>query len=68
MGETAVKISEAVLVPIVGKKAMEYYRSYVAKLTADDVWIVHGTQPNPNRAVIGGNFTVRLSKQVIRWK
>jgi hypothetical protein len=61
--ETAVKIAEAVLVPVYGKKQIESEKPLTAKLK-DDVWTVHGTLHCPDGAELcaGGVAVVEISK------
>jgi len=68
---TAIKIAEAVLVPIYGQKQIESERPFTAKLEKD-VWIVNGTlhctdaNGNPAALCFGGAAVVQLSKQDAR--
>ena len=56
---TAVRIAEAVLVPIYGQAVVDQQRPFKAML-ADSVWIVNGTIP-PNH--VGGVAEVELLKR-----
>jgi len=65
---TAVKIAEAVLVPVFGKKLIESEEPFTAELK-DNVWTVSGTLycPDGKRAVTtghckGGAAVVQVSK------
>jgi NTF2 fold immunity protein of polymorphic toxin system component len=64
---TAVKIAEAVLVPIYGKKQIESEQPFTAKLK-DDVWTVSGTLRCPDgkggmtTQCDGGVAVVQISK------
>lgn len=64
---TAVKIAEAVLVPVYGKKHIESERPFTAKLK-NDVWTVTGTlhcsdgKRGTTTHCFGGVAVVRLSK------
>jgi hypothetical protein len=58
--ETAVKIAEAVLVPVYGQKQVESERPFKATLQGDS-WTVQGTlQCSPN--CMGGTALVEISK------
>jgi NTF2 fold immunity protein len=61
--KTAVKIAEAVLVPVYGQTKMESERPFTAKLT-DDVWTVYGTLhcPDGKAGCRGGAAEVQISK------
>lgn len=56
--KTAIRIAEAVLIPIYGEKEIASERPFKATLK-DGVWTVTGTLP-PN--FMGGTAIVRLSK------
>jgi hypothetical protein len=64
---TAVKIAEAVLTPVYGKKKVEAERPFNAKLE-NGVWTVNGTLHCPDgkggvtTACVGGTAEVKLSK------
>jgi hypothetical protein len=64
---TAVKIAEAVLIPVYGQKQIESERPFVAQLDGD-VWIVSGTLHCPDGKggttsnCVGGVAMVQLSK------
>ena len=65
---TAVKIAEAVLVPIYGKKQIESEQPFTAKLK-DDVWTVSGTLycsdgkgGRTTEPCLGGTAVVQISK------
>lgn len=66
--ETAVKIGEAVLIPVYGKKIVEAEEPFSAKLTAG-VWVVSGTLRCPDghggmtTNCVGGVAVVRISKK-----
>lgn len=66
-GGTAVKIAEAVLIPVYGKKQIESERPFTAKLK-DDVWTVYGTLRCPDGKggttthCAGGVAEVQISK------
>ena len=61
--ETAVKIAEAVLVPVYGEKQIESERPFTAKLK-NDVWTVEGMLHCPNGAehCAGGVAVAEISK------
>jgi hypothetical protein len=61
--ETAVKIAEAVFVPVYGKSQTESERPFIATLK-DNVWTVAGTLhcPDGGTNCEGGVATVRISK------
>jgi NTF2 fold immunity protein len=65
--ETAVKIAEAVLVPVYGKKQIESERPFTAKLK-DGVWRVSGTLHCSDGAeqCFGGVAVVEISKKDAR--
>jgi NTF2 fold immunity protein len=65
--ETAVKIAEAVLVPVYGKKQIESERPFRAKLK-DGVWTVSGTLHCADGAEFctGGAAVVEISKKDAR--
>lgn len=64
---TALKIAEAVLIPVYGEKQIQSEQPFTAKLK-DGVWIVSGTLPCPERKVDatisckGGVAVVQISK------
>ena len=64
---TAVKIAEAVLIPVYGKELVESERPFTAKLE-NGVWTVRGTLHCPNgkggqtMVCVGGTAEVKLSK------
>src|SRR5271165_6388240 len=68
---TAVKIAEAVLIPIYGEKQIQSERPFTAKLK-DDVWIVTGTLYCPDgkggttTSCDGGVAEVHISKSDAR--
>jgi NTF2 fold immunity protein len=68
---TAVKIAEAVLIPVYGQEKIEAERPFIAKLDKD-VWTVSGTlhckeqNENPNVACLGGTAIVQISKRDAR--
>jgi NTF2 fold immunity protein len=59
--ETAVKIAEAVLVPVYGEKQIASERPFKAVLQAD-VWTVAGTLRCGAPACDGGTAEVKISK------
>ena len=61
--ETAVKIAEAVLIPVYGKKMIESEEPFTAKLQTN-VWTVEGTLHCENGAehCDGGTAMVQISK------
>jgi NTF2 fold immunity protein len=65
--ETALKIAEAVLIPVYGKSQIESERPFKAKLK-DGIWTVTGTlhcldeNGHATTACVGGTAVVRLSK------
>ena len=65
--ETAVKIAEAVLIPVSGQKQIESERPFVARLK-DGVWTVGGTLHCPGEKGVntiscdGGTAEVRIAK------
>ena len=69
--DTAVKVAEAVLVPVYGKKQIESERPFTATLK-NDVWTVEGTLrcPDGKGGVTtdcdGGVAVVRISKRDAR--
>jgi len=65
--ETAVKICEAVLIPVYGKKKIESEEPFTAKLK-DDVWTVQGTLhcPGGGTDCFGGMAEVRIPKDDAR--
>lgn len=56
--ETAVKIAEAVLVGIHGKRILKSERPFIAELK-DSIWVVHGTL---GRGKMGGVTYVEIQK------
>jgi NTF2 fold immunity protein len=64
---TAVKIAEAVLIPVYGEQQITSERPFGANLK-DDVWVVEGTLHCPGAQTVsavscdGGVATVRISK------
>src|ERR1700682_4861964 len=62
--ETAVKVGEAVLMPVYGESKVLAERPFKAKLRGD-VWTVKGTVPcvgPPGAACPGGEAIVKISK------
>ena len=60
--ETAVKIAEAVLVPVYGEKKILSERPFKATLR-EDTWTVEGTLPCPaGKHCLGGTAVVMISK------
>jgi hypothetical protein len=62
---TAVRIAEAVLIPIYGEKHIVGERPFTARLDGAR-WIVTGTLPRPKRRgdiVVGGTAMVELDKR-----
>ena len=57
---TAVKIGEAVLLPIYGEKVLKEERPFTARLEKPDVWRVEGTLPE---GYMGGTAVVKISKK-----
>jgi NTF2 fold immunity protein of polymorphic toxin system component len=64
---TAVKVAEAVLIPVYGKRQIESEEPFNATLK-DGVWIVRGTLPcpDPKTSCIGGVAEVKISKDDAR--
>jgi len=63
---TAVKIAEAVLIPVYGEKTVVAERPFKAQLN-DGVWTVSGTLPCPNgKRCFGGAAEVKLAKDDAR--
>jgi hypothetical protein len=60
---TAVKVAEAVLIPVYGKKQIESEEPFTAKLK-NDVWTVQGTLhcPDGKPNCFGGVAEVQISK------
>jgi hypothetical protein len=56
--ETAVRVAEAILVPIYGKNAVEREKPFTAQLSGN-VWTVTGTLP---KEALGGVATVEIAK------
>ena len=69
--KTAVKIAEAVLIPVYGEKQIESERPFTAKLK-DGVWTVYGTLRCPDgkggttTSCLGGAAEVQISKDDAR--
>jgi NTF2 fold immunity protein len=61
--ETAVKVAEAVLIPVYGEKHILSERPFKATLDGD-VWTVDGTVPceQPEHGCLGGAAQVKISK------
>ena len=61
--ETAVKVAEAVLIPVYGEKRIHDERPFKAKLSGD-VWTLEGTVPCNTLGIPcpGGAAVVRVSK------
>ena len=61
---TAIRVAEAVLIPIYGQRKIEGERPLTATLKGD-VWTIKGSLPKagPGEIVMGGVATVRLSKR-----
>jgi hypothetical protein len=64
---TAVKVAEAVLTPVYGKRQIESEEPFNATLK-DGVWIVRGTLPcpDPKTSCKGGVAEVKISKNDAR--
>lgn len=65
--ETAVKVAEAILIPVYGEKQVVSERPYQAQLDGD-VWTVSGTlycgdPPRRSSSCNGGTAVVKLSKR-----
>ena len=56
---TAIRIAEAVCIPIYGEQAVQHERPFDATLE-DEVWTVTGSLPD---GMLGGVAEVRISKQ-----
>jgi hypothetical protein len=56
--ETAIRVAEAILIPIYGKESVESGRPFVALLNGN-VWTVTGTLP---KGTLGGVATVEIAK------
>lgn len=63
-GQTAMRIAEAVWIPIYGERKIQEEKPYVATLK-DGIWIVTGSLPKlPNGgAWVGGVAEIQISKQ-----
>jgi hypothetical protein len=59
--ETAVRVGEAVLIPVYGEKQIHDERPFKATLNGD-VWTVEGTVPCPSASCEGGAAVVKISK------
>lgn len=59
--ETAVKIAEAVLIPVYGKKRIASEEPFHAKLKNGE-WHVTGTLPCPTQSCVGGVAYVTVAK------
>jgi|SRR5882762_12847 hypothetical protein len=59
--KTAVKIGEAVLIPVYGEKQIDSERPFIAKLHGD-VWTVAGTLNCGAPQCDGGTAVVKISK------
>ena len=61
--ETAVRIADAVLIPVYGKKQIESEEPFTAKLK-NELWIVQGTLhcPDGKADCFGGVAEVKISK------
>ncbi len=57
--ETAIKIAEAIWLPIYGEEVLES-KPFVAKLVGDTVWLVKGTLPEPYE--VGGVPHIKIRK------
>ena len=64
---TAVKVAEAALIPVYGKRQIESEEPFNATLK-DGVWIVRGTLPCPDPQTVckGGVAEVKISKDDAR--
>ncbi len=64
---TAIKVAEAVLIPVYGKKKIESEEPFTAKLK-DGLWTVNGTLhcPDGKEHCFGGVAEVKLSKDDAR--
>lgn len=59
--ETAIKIAEAVWLPIYGKKIYNE-KPFTAELTSVGIWIVKGTLQNANLGAKGGVAYIEIQK------
>lgn len=57
--ETAVRIAEAIWLPIYGEKDVESCKPFVAKLKNSNIWVVEGTAPPRQK---GGVFYIEIRK------
>ena len=57
--ETAIRIAEAVLIPIYGKDVIEKEKPFTVKLE-NGVWIINGTLP---RRMLGGVAEIEIVKK-----
>jgi hypothetical protein len=65
---TAIKVAQAVLVPIYGEKRVRVERPFTARLEGN-TWIVKGTLPhskNPNYVVLGGTMVAEIDRETGR--
>jgi hypothetical protein len=61
---TAVRIAEAVFIPIYGEKRLHAEQPFHAVLKSD-YWVVSGTLPkprNPNEVIVGGTMTAEINR------
>lgn len=66
--ETAIKVAEAVLIPVYGEKEIASERPFTAVLNGD-VWKVEGTLHCGSSHCLGGTAEVKISKstgQILR--
>ncbi|HET9409364.1 MAG TPA: NTF2 fold immunity protein [Candidatus Sulfotelmatobacter sp.] len=61
---TAVRIAEAVFIPVYGEKHVQSERPFHARLQGDD-WVVSGTLPKPRKTgeiVFGGTMVAEINR------
>jgi hypothetical protein len=57
--ETAIKIAEAVIIPIYGEKVVKNEKPFIAELKDSTIWVIHGTL---RKGRIGGVTYVEINK------
>ena len=62
--KTAVRIAEAVLIPVYGEKHIKSERPFTARLEGDR-WVVQGSLPKakPGELIVGGTAMAEINKQ-----
>jgi NTF2 fold immunity protein len=63
--ETAIRIAEAVLIPIYGEEQIKREKPYNVRLE-DGKWTVTGSMPKSESPIVGGTFFIIISQKDAR--